>query len=483
MAFRLRPLLRHPGKVRVPRAAFSAEPSEEAPDVGLSFTLTEEQRAFQQAARDFSRDVIIPAAAELDRTMKFPHEIFNQAWELGLVNAHIPEAYGGLGLHTIEACVINEELAYGCSGCSTAIEANSLAQMPVILAGSDALKKSYLGRMTEAPLKCAYAVSEAGAGSDVAAIKTAAKKEGDAFVINGSKLWITNGGVAQEEGGWYFVLAVTNPEEKSPGKRMTGFVVDANTPGISVGEKLVNMGQRCSDTPSTFFRQGGGALVPGISVGEKLVNMGQRCSDTRPLFFDKVVVPSSNVLGAEGAGFKVAMGAFDNTRPPVASGAVGVARRAMDEAIKYARERITMGTPILNHQVIAFMLADMATGIEAARLLTYKSAYEIDRGRSNTMLASMAKVFAGDHCNKVCADAVQIFGGAGFNVEYPVEKLMRDAKIFQLYEGTSQIQKLIISRHMTARDDLAPLGPESPQPGSLLQLRLIHRAEGTALPF
>jgi len=197
-------------------------------------------------------------------------------------------------------------------------------------------------------------------------------------------------------------------------------------------------------------------LRPGISVGEKLVNMGQRCSDTRPLFFDKVVVPSSNVLGAEGAGFKVAMGAFDNTRPPVASGAVGVARRAMDEAIKYARERITMGTPILNHQVIAFMLADMATGIEAARLLTYKSAYEIDRGRSNTMLASMAKVFAGDHCNKVCADAVQIFGGAGFNVEYPVEKLMRDAKIFQLYEGTSQIQKLIISRHMTARDDLAP---------------------------
>eukprot|EP00614_Pseudopedinella_elastica_P036385 CAMPEP_0181285118 /NCGR_PEP_ID=MMETSP1097-20121128/15806_1 /TAXON_ID=35684 /ORGANISM="Pseudopedinella elastica, Strain CCMP716" /LENGTH=207 /DNA_ID=CAMNT_0023388677 /DNA_START=1 /DNA_END=623 /DNA_ORIENTATION=+ len=180
--------------------------------------------------------------------------------------------------------------------------------------------------------------------------------------------------------------------------------------------------------------------------------MGQRCSDTRPLFFDKVVVPSSNVLGAEGAGFKVAMGAFDNTRPPVASGAVGVARRAMDEAIKYARERITMGTPILNHQVIAFMLADMATGIEAARLTR----------EANTMLASMAKVFAGDHCNKVCADAVQIFGGAGFNVEYPVEKLMRDAKIFQLYEGTSQIQKLIISRHMAARDDLAPWARKPP---------------------
>lgn len=363
--------------------------------------------------------------------MAFPTELFREAWELGLVNAHIPEAYGGMGLHTIEACVINEELAYGCSGVSTAIEANSLAQMPVILAGSEALKKKYLGRMTEAPLKCAYGVSEAGAGSDVAAIKTRAVKKGDDFILNGSKLWITNGGVCQShtegtgpgEGGWYFVLAVTDPDA-SVGRAMTGFVVDADT--------------------------------PGISVGEKLVNMGQRCSDTRPIFFDNVVVPSENVLGSVGAGFKVAMGAFDNTRPPVAAGAVGVARRAMDEAMAYARERETMGVPILQHQSISFMLADMATGIEASRLLTYKSAYEIDQGRSNTLFASMAKVFAGDHCNQVVTDAVQIFGGAGFNTEYPVEKLMRDAKIFQLYEGTSQIQKLIISRHMASRDNLAP---------------------------
>ena len=234
----------------------------------------------------------IPQAAELDRSMKFPHDVFDKAWEMGLANCHIPEEYGGLGLHTIEACVINEELAYGCSGCVTAIEANSLAQMPVILAGSDAIKRKYLGRMTEAPLKCAYGVSEAGAGSDVAAIRTRAEKKGNDYVINGSKLWITNGGVAQEgDGGWYFVLAVTDPAA-SAGKRMTGFVVDANT--------------------------------PGISVGEKLVNMGQRCSDTRPLFFDNVVVPAANVLGQEGQGFKVAMGAFDNTRPPVAAGAVGV---------------------------------------------------------------------------------------------------------------------------------------------------------------
>ena len=418
---------------------------------------------------------------------QFPDEVFNRAWELGLVNAHIPEAYGGMGLHTVEACVINEELAYGCSGMSTAIEANSLAQMPVssfarrmmrrkvraqiltsplfaapcsqvILAGSDAIKKKYLGRMTEAPLKCAYGVSEAGAGSDVAAIKTKAVRQGDKYVINGSKLWITNGGACRDgDGGWYFVLAVTDAAA-GPGRGMTGFVVDANTEGISVGDKLVNMGQRCSDTRKAR-RQRHRAECRFTCRGLDFPPPPPRArlNSAGPIFFDNVVVPEENVLGSEGAGFKVAMGAFDNTRPPVASGAVGVARRAMDEAFKYSQERTTMGQPIFNHQTVAFMLADMATGIEASRLLTYKSAYEIDAGRSNTMLASMAKVFAADHCNQVVTDAVQIFGGAGFNTEYPVEKLMRDAKIFQLYEGTSQIQKLIISRHMQARSgDLSP---------------------------
>jgi len=411
------PVLRGVGAIH---RGFSANVAEgEADAGGICFELTEEQEAFKMVSRQFAKDVIMPAAAELDRTMRFPEEIFQQAWELGLVNAHIPEEYGGMGLHTVEACVINEELAYGCSGVSTAIEANSLAQMPVILAGNDVLKKKYLGRMTEAPLKCAYAVSEPGAGSDVAAAKTRAERKGDDWVLNGSKLWITNGGVAD----WYFVLAVTDADA-NVGKRMTGFVVDADS--------------------------------PGISVGDKLINMGQRCSDTRPVFFEDVVVPKENILGEVGAGFKIAMGAFDNTRPPVAAGAVGVSRRAMDEAVRYSRERVTMGVPIAEHQSIAFMLADMATGIEASRLLTLKSAYEIDQGRSNTMFASMAKAFAADHCNKVVADAVQIFGGAGFNSEYPVEKLMRDAKIFQLYEGTSQIQRLIISRHLLARDDLAP---------------------------
>ena len=385
---------------------------------GPSFQLTEEQAAFRDVARNFAKNVIKPAAASYDRSGKFPHEIFDQAHGLGLVNCHIPEKYGGLGLHTMEGCIMAEELAWGCSGMQTAIEANTLGQMPVILAGSDEQKKKYLTPLTEAPIKVAYCVSEPGAGSDVASITTRAEKKGDKWIINGAKMWITNGGVAQQSGGWYFVLARTDPKAGA-GKAMTGFIVDANT--------------------------------PGITVGDKLINMGQKCSDTRPIFFEDVVVPEENVLGKEGMGFKIAMGAFDNTRPPVAAGAVGVARRAMDEALAYALERKTMGTQIFNHQAVSFMLADMATNIEAARLLTWKSASEIDSGRSNTMFASMAKVFAADMCNKTVTDAIQVFGGAGFNCEYPVEKLMRDAKIYQVYEGTSQIQKIIIGRHMQTR--------------------------------
>jgi len=257
-------------------------------------------------------------------------------------------------------------------------------------------------------------VTEPGAGSDVAGLATTAVKKGDEWVLNGQKMWITNGGVAN----WYFVLAKTDAS-KGASAGFTGFIVDADT--------------------------------PGITVGRKEINLGQRCSDTRGITFEDVVVPAANVLGAEGVGFKVAMGAFDHTRPPVAAGAVGLARRAMDEAIAYATERKTMGVPIAHHQAVSFMIADMAIGIEAARSLTHKSAWEIDQGRKNTMFASMAKAFAGDHANKVAADAVQIFGGNGFNTEYPVEKLMRDAKIYQIYEGTSQIQRLIISREIFQR--------------------------------
>jgi len=373
---------------------------------GISFELTAAQKEMQATARKFAQEVIKPVAAEYDQTMKYPQPVFEEAWKLGLCNMHTPEKYGGGGFSVMDGVIVQEELAWGCTGISTAIEANSLASAPVIVAGTDAQKKKYLGRLSEAPIQAAYGVTEPSAGSDVAGIKTTCEKKGDKWVINGQKMWITNCGVAN----WFFVLA------KSKEHGFVGFVVDGDS--------------------------------PGIVRGKKEINLGQRCSDTRGVTFENVVVPDENVLGKPGDGFKIAMKAFDHTRPPVAIGAVGCARRAMEEAQAYALERKTMGKPIAEHQAVAFMIADMAAGIEAGRLLVYKSAAEIDAGRRNTYYASLAKVFCADHCQKVCCDAVQIFGGNGFNTGYPVEKLYRDCKIFQIYEGTSQIQKLIISRHL-----------------------------------
>ncbi|NWV60638.1 ACADM protein, partial [Malurus elegans] len=399
--------------------------------------LTDEQKEFQATARKFAAEEIIPVAAQYDKTGEYPVPLIKRAWELGLMNSHIPESCGGLGLGTFEACLITEELAYGCTGVQTAIEANSLGQMPVIIAGNEHQQKKYLGRMTEEPLMCAYCVTEPGAGSDVAGIKTKAEKKGDEYVINGQKMWITNGGKAN----WYFLLARTNPDPKVPAsKAFTGFIVEADS--------------------------------PGIQIGRKEMNMGQRCSDTRGIVFEDVRVPKENVLIAEGAGFKIAMGAFDKTRPPVsignnsvikysrnfrisdsglysiqvAAGAVGLAKRALDEATRYALERKTFGKAIVEHQAVSFLLAEMAMKVELARMAYQRAAWEVDAGRRNTYYASIAKAFAGDIANQVAADAVQIFGGNGFNTEYPVEKLMRDAKIYQIYEGTAQIQRMIIAR-------------------------------------
>ncbi|OQR80703.1 medium-chain specific acyl-CoA dehydrogenase, mitochondrial precursor [Achlya hypogyna] len=386
---------------------------------GVSFKLTETQREFQALARKFAREEMIPVAKYHDETMEYPHDIFNKVWELGLCYGNIPQKYGGMGLSTLDGCIISEELAYGCTGMMTAIEINHLALATVLIAGTDEQCAKYCGRLLEAPRRAAYCVTEAGAGSDVASAKMTAVKKGNSWVLNGAKSWITNGGGAD----WFFVMAKTDSGAKA-GSAFTGFIVDANTPGI---------------TP-----------------GRKEVNMGQRCSDTRGITFEDVVVPAENVLGDVGYGFKIAMQAFDRTRPGVSSGAVGVARRAMDEAKKYALERKTMGQPIAYHQSVTNMLADMATNIEAARLLTYKAAYEIDCGRKNTMYASMAKRFAADMAAQVTSDAVQIFGGAGFNTDYPVEKLMRDAKIYQIYGGPSQIQRIVIGKEMLKRENLDP---------------------------
>lgn len=378
---------------------------------GFNFELTNEQKEYQLLARKFAREEIIPKAKHHDLTGEFPWDIIKKAWSLGLMNSHIPQEYGGAGLGVFEGCMMTEELAYGCTGILVAIEANGLGSAPVILAGNEAQKKKYLGRLLEEPLMCAYCVTEPTAGSDVAGIKTRVEKKGDEYILNGQKMWITNGGVAN----WYFVLARSNPDPKCPASQaFTGFIVDANS--------------------------------PGVIKGRKEINMGQRASDTRGITFEDVRIPKENVLGKEGLGFKIAMGAFDQTRPPVAAGAVGLAKRAFDEALKYSMERKTMGKLISEHQAVAFMLADMAAGIETARLAYQKAAWQIDHGIRNTYMASISKLLAGDVANKCATDAVQIFGGNGFNSEYPVEKLMRDAKIYQIYEGTAQIQRLIISR-------------------------------------
>lgn len=285
--------------------------------------------------------------------------------------------------------------------------------MPVIQAGNDAQKKKYLGRLIDEPLVAAYGVTEPGAGSDVSGLKTRAERKGDDYILNGQKMWITNGGVAN----WYFVLARTNPDPKCPAsKAFTGFIVEREWEGVTPGRK------------------------------EK--NMGQRCSDTRGITFEDVRVPKENVLIGEGAGFKIAMQTFDKTRPPVAAGAVGLAQRCLDESLRYSLQRKTFGVPIAQHQSVSNLLADMAISIETARLAYYMSAYEVDEGRKNSYYASIAKAYSSEVANRIASDAVQIFGGNGFNTEYPVEKLMRDAKIYTIYEGTSQIQRIIISRHL-----------------------------------
>ncbi|XP_030061260.1 medium-chain specific acyl-CoA dehydrogenase, mitochondrial [Microcaecilia unicolor] len=387
--------------------------------LGFSFELTDQQkRVSKQLQRKFAREEIIPVAAQYDKSGEYPVPLVKRAWELGLMNSHIPRNCGGLGLGIFDDCLITEELAYGCTGMQTAFLANSLAQMPVIIAGNKQQQKKYLGRMTEEPLMCAYCATEPGAGSDAAALQTRAEKKGNEYIINGQKMWITNGGKAN----WYFLVARTdpNPNPKAPAqKAFTGFIVEAD--------------------------------APGIQIGRKELNMGQRCSDTRGIVFEDVRVPAENVLRAEGAGYEISMETYDRTRPQVAAAAVGLAQRALDEATKYALERKSFGKLIAEHQAVSFMLAEMAIKVEVARMSYQRAAWEVDAGRRNTYYASVAKTFAGDIANQVASDAVQIFGGNGFNSEYPVEKLMRDAKIFQIYEGTAQILRLIIAREHIAK--------------------------------
>jgi len=381
---------------------------------GVNFNLTEEQIEFRDAARKFVDEKIIPNAAEWDQKNIYPAEFHKQAHELGFYSIGIPEKYGGLGKGLVDISLINETLSIGCTGFTTTMFVNELALAPLHMHGSEELKMKYMSRSASESIVAAYCVTEPNTGSDVAGVKTYAKKDADGnWILNGAKQWISNGGVAN----WYFVLARTNPDLNIPAsKAMTGFIVEGDSKGLTYGKK------------------------------EK--NMGQRASDTRAIQFEDVKIPKENVVGGEGNGFKVAMGAFDCSRPVVAACATGLAQRCMEESGKYALERKAFGQEIANFQAVQFMLADMAISIETARLAYLRASWEFDQNRKNTYWSSIAKSYAADAANKCATDAVQIFGGAGFNSEYPVEKLMRDAKIFQIYEGTREVQKIVVGREV-----------------------------------
>src|ERR1700689_3857852 len=369
-------------------------------------------------AHDFAEKEIRPVAWEYDRDATWPGEILDKAWERGWMNTHLPPEYGGAGLSVLDGVIIAEEISWGCSGIGTSLSCNSLASAPLALAASEELKREYLGRLSEAPLLASFCLTEPDAGSDVSGMKTTAVRKGDKWVINGSKCFITNGGYAN----WYTVYARTDRE--------------AGHRGIS-----------CFIVPRD-------AGVVGDKPEDK---RGHRASNPATIPFDDVEIPLDHLVGEENQGFKIAMMTLDRTRPGVAAMGVGVARAAMEFAIDYSKERVQFGVPIAMHQAIQFIIADMATKVHLARLATWNSAVLLDQGKRNTLESSHAKRFAADSAMEITTDAVQVYGGYGFIKEYPVEKLMRDAKILQLYEGTAQIQRLVI-----ARETLLPRRIEEP---------------------
>jgi acyl-CoA dehydrogenase len=377
---------------------------------GISFALSDEQKALRQLAREFARKEIRPKAAAYDEHSTHPADVIAKAHEVGLMNAHVPAEYGGAHLSGFDGMLIGEELSWGCAGMAVSIVANTLGVAPLLVAGTEEQKQRLLPPLVEEPILCSFALTEPNAGSDVSGIQTTAVRHGDEYVLNGSKMFITNAGHA----AWLVVFAST---DKSKGHRgLTAFIVPTD--------------------------------LEGVVLERHLDKMGQRATDTSAIAFQDVRVPVENRLGAEGEGFKIAMRTLDFTRPGTAAGAVGVAQAAYEYAVQYAKERVQFGQPIAMNQGVNFLVADMATEIEAARLLVWQAAWLNDQGKRATLQSSYAKRFAADMAMKVTTDAVQIFGGYGYIKEYPVEKLMRDAKLFQIYEGTSQIQRLVIAREI-----------------------------------
>jgi len=376
----------------------------------VDFSLSEEHKALIETARRFTKERITPIAAACDHESRFPMDVFKEAWEIGLINPTCPAEYGGSGMGEFENTLITEELAYGCTGIQTSMLANGLALTPIKLGGNEEQKKKYLGMLTSEPMLASYATSEPDAGSDVAGLKTRFAKHGEDYVLNGQKCWITNASYAR----FYVIFATSNPDLRHKG--IAAFIVDRDTPGLRVGKKEDKLGQRASDTAQVFL--------------------------------DDVVVPKENLLAPEGKGFKLAMETFNQTRPDIAAGATGLMRRCLDECVAYAKERKTFGQPIGNHQLIQWMLAEMAIRVEGTRLLYQKAAWNLDQGVRDPIVSSFSKAYGADSAMQTAVDAVQVFGGNGYVKEYPVEKLMRDAKVLQIYEGTSQIQRLVIAKQL-----------------------------------
>jgi len=375
----------------------------------IGFDLTEQQQELKALARRFSEQEIIPRAREYDENEIFPRAICEKAFAAGLMNLGVPGKLGGPGLGALDSSLILEELNYGCAGIANFVGANELGTLPIAIVANQRQQRMYLAPMIEKLTFCAFAITEPGAGSDVAALSTTYRREGDSFILNGTKHFISNGSVAD----WLVTFATSD-------------------------KRLKHKGISCFVFPSQ---------LTGITRNRMHGKLGQRAADTGEIIFE-LRIPADALVGEEGEGFKYAMATFDRSRPQIGAIAIGISQRALDECLRYSRQRSAFGQPIANFQAIQFMMADMAVEIEAMRLLTYKAGWLVDRGQAPNAVSSYAKLFSADACMKITTDAVQIFGGYGYMKEYPVEKLMRDAKLLQIYEGTSQIQRVVIARDL-----------------------------------
>ena len=374
----------------------------------MDFSLSEEQKVLQKKAREFAIREILPVARKYDESEEFPLPVIKKAWEEGLLNLGIPKEYGGPGYSLLSSCVVVEEISSACPGIATSIFDNNLGAEPIVIGGNEEQKQRILTELVNEFKLIAFATSEPTMGSDVAGMKCLAEKDGDEYILNGNKFWITNGGYAD----YITVFATIDPEKKHIG--IAAFIVDAKSEGVKLGKHIPKLGQRSSNT---------------VSVGLKDVRISKE-----------------NVLAKPGRGFVLGMQTFAHTRPAIGAFACGCARSAMEYSIDYAHKREAFGRPIGNYQVIQEKIANMYKDIEAARLLTYKAAWDADQGIDNNLSSSIAKAFASDVAMNVTTEAVQIFGGYGYLRTYPVEKLFRDAKLYQIYEGTSEIQRIVISR-------------------------------------